>query len=382
LGGLHTVPTATNHARWFLELLNELQWNGNDTPVASSVNNGLEVSLACDEDGMQWNDYARNHIVGTLYHDFEWRRLIAKVHGHDCPYLMARRAGRVVGVLPLVQLKSPIFGNYLVSMPYLSAGGALASDDRAAAALMLAGADIGIERGCSHFESRDLSMAAVPWVPRTDKVLMQLELPDSVEGLGKQIGKKLRAQVKRPVREGAITQWGALDLLDDFYAVFSRNMRDLGTPVYAKAFFAAILESFPDAARLCVVRIAGKPVAAAFLIDDGERRDIPWASSLREYGQFSVNMMLYWEVLKDAVERGIRVFDFGRSSVDSGTYRFKRQWGAEPVPMYWHYWLADPEDAPGLTPDNPKYALAISVWQRLPVWLTQRLGPNLVKYLP
>ncbi|WP_116348508.1 GNAT family N-acetyltransferase [Alkalilimnicola ehrlichii] len=211
---------------------------------------------------------------------------------------------------------------------------------------------------------------------------MELLLPDDPAPLWSDIGSKLRAQIKRPRREGVTVDAGGANLLAAFYSVFARNMRDLGTPVYPKRFFLRILELFPDQAFIVTVKHRGRPVAAAFLLGWQDRLEIPWASSIREYNRIGVNMLLYWEALCAAIERGYRCFDFGRSSVDSGTYRFKRQWGARPVPLYWYYWLPPGKSLPNLTPDNPKYQLAIRLWQRLPVAVTNLLGPSLVKNLP
>jgi hypothetical protein len=123
-------------------------------------------------------------------------------------------------------------------------------------------------------------------------------------------------------------------------------------------------------------------VAAAFLIGYGGRLEIPWASTIRDVNHLSINMLLYWEVLKYAIQHQYRIFDFGRSSRDSGTYFFKRQWGAHPQPLYWHYWLRGDRKLPALNPQNPKYALAINIWKHLPLFIANRLGPSVVKYLP
>jgi FemAB-related protein (PEP-CTERM system-associated) len=175
---------------------------------------------------------------------------------------------------------------------------------------------------------------------------------------------------------------GKLDLLDDFYEVFAINMRDLGTPVYPKRFFEAILESFSETTSICAVYAGARPVAAGFLIGFNGMLEIPWASSLRDFNRYSPNMILYWTVLKFACDHGYRVFDFGRSTPDEGTYRFKAQWGAVPTPLYWHYWMRQGDQLPELNPDNPKYAMAIWLWKRLPVSLTKWIGPSIVKNLP
>ena len=158
-------------------------------------------------------------------------------------------------------------------------------------------------------------------------------------------------------------------------------MRDLGTPVYPQSFFESIIKHFPSEASIHVVTIEGKPVAAGFLLAHRDRVEIPWASSLREYNRISVNMLLYWDILKTAILREYKVFDFGRSSKDVGTYRFKKQWGANELQLYWHYWLRQGETLPELNPANPKFQLAIHIWRKLPLAVANRLGPT-TKIIP
>jgi FemAB-related protein (PEP-CTERM system-associated) len=176
---------------------------------------------------------------------------------------------------------------------------------------------------------------------------------------------------------------GREEELDSFYSVFSRNMRDLGTPVYAKSFFRNILERFPETTHICTVYTQnGQAAASGFLVGFKGTLEIPWASSLRSYNQCSPNMLLYWSVLKHACEKGFKVFDFGRSTRDEGTYRFKEQWGARPVQLYWYYWMRNEGALPELNPRNPKYQLAIKVWKKLPIAVTKLIGPLIEKNLP
>ncbi len=242
---------------------------------------------------------------------------------------------------------------------------------------------LGRELGASHVELRHTAAQLAGWPTRTDKVSMRRALPDSAATLNKQLGASLRSQIRRPIKAGASAAHGGAELLDEFYAVFAENMRDLGTPVYPRSLFAAVLREFPQRARICVIRIGARPVAAGFTIGHRGMLEIPWASSLREFNPTSVNMLLYAQLLEQAIADGYAVFDFGRSTVDSGTYRFKRQWGAEPVQLHWHYWLRDGRaEPPKLNPDNPRYRAAISAWQRLPLGLANRLGPMIVRNLP
>ena len=343
--------------------------------------NDIHVSLdaATPE---EWNRYVESNPSASLYHRAEWQALIKETFGHSGYYFSARdKTGNITGVLPLIRLRSRLFGDFMVSMPYFNYGGAVADHPLIEQHLMEAAAQQGARIGVSHIEFRDdTPRRELP--ARTEKVNMILRLPDNQDELWQSFTPKLRAQIRRPQRENPQVLMGGVEYLDDFYAVFSRNMRDLGTPVYSRTFFRNILDSFPDTSQLIVVRLADRPVATAFLIGHRDTLEIPWASTLSDVNRLSINMLLYWEILKYAIKQGYRNFDFGRSSKDSGTYRFKQQWGAQPRPLYWHYWQASGDTLPSLNPDNPRYALAIKVWQRLPLTVTRALGPLIVKNLP
>lgn len=330
----------------------------------------------------EWQAYVNGHPAATHYHDARWPVLMHEVFGHAHHALVARDARQALcGVLPLVRQRSRLFGDFLTSLPFVNYGGALADSTVIEEQLMDAAGDLAAKLGCRHVEFRDVAARAGRPV-RAAKVSMRLPLPGAVEDLWRDIGTKLRAQVKRPEREGATTRIGGAELVDDFYAVFSRNMRDLGTPVYPRRWFSAICAHFADEAAIVVVDLGGKPVAAGFLLQHRTQVEIPWASTIREFNRYGVNMQLYWRCLSWAIERGATVFDFGRSSIDAGTHRFKAQWGAKELPLHWHYWLPEGQALPELNPQNRKFALAIAAWQRLPISVSRLIGPQIVKYLP
>ncbi|GAB4368364.1 MAG: hypothetical protein Kow0042_09470 [Calditrichia bacterium] len=215
------------------------------------------------------------------------------------------------------------------------------------------------------------------------KVTFLLPLPSTPDDLWNSFKSKLRSQIRRPQKEDMYIKHGGLEFLNDFYHVFSYNMRDLGTPVYSRKFFKHILEAFPENTQIVVVYTPQhKAVAASFLIKFRNTVEIPWASSLSEYNKFSPNMLLYWESIKWAIAAGSEVFDFGRCSPDSGTFRFKKQWGGEEKPLYWYYILSPSQELPQLNPSNPKYELAIKIWRRLPISLTRIIGPYIIKNIP
>jgi FemAB-related protein (PEP-CTERM system-associated) len=342
----------------------------------------VSTRLASEADFADWDAFVAGHPEGLLYHRSTWRRVIQSAFGHDCPYLVALRGAQVVGVLPLVRQQSRLFGHFMVSIPFFNYGGVLAADAPARDALLAHAARLAASHGCSHIELRDLQPLA-DWPARTDKVSMWLQLPPTAEQLWSQLGSKLRAQIKKAQASGLVCETGGIELLDDFYRVFATNMRDLGTPVYAKSFFAVVLREAPGQPRLVLARTAGgQAVSAALLVEHGGRMEVPWASTLRSANHLNANMGLYWHMLQHAVSRGCTTFDFGRSTLDAPTFRFKKQWGAQPVPLFWHYWLAGGGALPKLNPDNPKFKAAIAIWQRLPVWLTRLIGPLVVKHLP
>jgi serine/alanine adding enzyme len=342
----------------------------------------LRVERIEDAAAAEWDAYVGEHAEASAYHGYAWRSIVRTVFGHETHYLAVRDQISLCGVLPLVRLKSALFGDFMVSLPYFNYGGVLATHARAREALLQSTAELARSLGVSHVELRHRSAEQSQWPARTDKVAMLLNLPAAGESVDKILPSKLRSQVKRPVREGAQCVFGALELLDEFYAVFAENMRDLGTPVYGKSFFRTILATFPQRTWIAIVRLRDEPVAAALLLDHRDTVEIPWASSLQRFNKLGVNMFLYWNVLQRAASRGCRVFDFGRSTVDGGTFRFKRQWGAQPLQLHWHYCLPAGGELPRLNPDNPKYRLAVAAWRKLPLAVANRLGPHIVRNLP
>jgi len=329
-----------------------------------------------------WNTYVSNNPSASVYHRAEWRNLIHETFGHEGLYFAAKDKDRcIVGVLPLIRLKSRLFGDFLVSMPYFNYGGAVADHPLIEHKLINAANEHARRTGISYIEYRD-SIPRDDLPARTEKVNMVLSLPHDPDRLWNGFSSKLRAQIKRPQRERPTILFGGMECLEDFYTVFSRNMRDLGTPVYSKKFFRNILHAFPGESRIIIIHLNARPVAAGFLMSHGNRLEIPWASTIRDINHTSINMLLYWETLKWAILKRYSHFDFGRSSRDSGTFRFKQQWGAVPVQLYWHYWLGDHTDMPSLSPSNPKFALMIKVWKQLPITVTRWLGPMIVKNLP
>jgi serine/alanine adding enzyme len=334
---------------------------------------------------MDWDAFVRARPAASIYILSGWAKLAREVFGHRAYFLEGRDPqGQLWGVLPLVRQKSLLFGDFLTSIPFFNYGGALADTAEQAQALMEHARDLAERLGSRYLEFRDTQPRSGQWRTRTDKVTLLLQLPEDFAALSKQLGAKLRSQVKRADREEPSVRQGGVELLDDFYGVFCRNMRDLGTPVYPRRFFATVLERFPQECLLLVVYRHGEPAAAAFLVIAGGRAEIPWASCRDDAKAGGFNMKLYWEVLRTVMERGCREFDFGRSTADSGTYKFKLQWGAKPVQLYWHRWEkgADLTTPPQPAAEGRLMRHATSVWKRLPLGVANTLGPIVSPSLP
>jgi len=341
------------------------------------------IRLYQSQDRSRWDDFVLRFPTSTFSHCSDWKSVIEGSFGHQTYYWLDEdSSGFVKGILPLVHIKSLLFGNFMVSLPYLNYGGICAGDMGTHRALLDTAIDFARRKNVEHIELRYDHSVAVPLPSKTSKVAMRLELPGSSDDLWQGFDGKLRSQIRRPLKDGMSARIGKIDELDSFYTVFSHNMRDLGTPVYPKHFFGKILQTFPDTTWICTVYHEGIPVASGFLVGFKHVVEITWASSLSRYKRSGPNMLLYWTCLKFACEQGYRTFDFGRSTRDGGTYNFKKQWGCVPTQLYWYYWQRDPRPLPELNPGNHRYQLPIKIWQRLPVRLTNLIGPMIVRNIP
>jgi FemAB-related protein (PEP-CTERM system-associated) len=312
-----------------------------------------------------------------------WLTVLRKGLKHE-PFLIEVHEGpEPRGFLPLSLVTSRLFGRFLVSLPYLNYGGCQATDASVSRAMVDRAVALAEELRVRYLELRHeapVEHASLNEQVST-KVHMRLLLPETPGKLWDQLSGKVRNLVRKGQKHSLQVVWGGHDLLGEFYTVFSKNMRDLGTPVYGKRLFRAILDQFPGRAEICVVRSGAQPVGGALLLHGWGISEVPSASTLREFNSTSANMLMYWHLLERAVQRGQQVFDFGRSSIESNTFRFKKQWGAEPHGASWQYFLRIGQ-ANQMRPDNPSYGKFIRVWQKLPVWVTRLIGPTIVRGIP
>jgi len=370
-----------------------------------------KIKYASNSDRELWDGYVRAHPDASLYHLFGWRDVIQTTYGHKTYYLMltaddagvdARVEGRTSlenlrGVLPVVHLKHMLFGNSLVSMPFLDGGGILAdsreTEERLLSEAVTLGQNIGVETielrqegmlaSCNDFGAvhGKASSHALQAATRTNKVRMLLNLPGSSDLLMGSFKSKLRNQILKPLKEGLTSRTGGGELLDDFYRVFLVNMRDLGSPVHSIKLMRIVLGDFSECSRIVAVYKDKEPVAAALVVGFNQVLRNPWASALRAYAPLSPNMLVYLRILEHACDNGYHTFDFGRSTAGEGTYKFKEQWGAVPAPLHWHYFSLNGKVPNPESIGKGKFEKATRYWQKLPLFVTRFIGPSIRKHI-
>jgi FemAB-related protein (PEP-CTERM system-associated) len=348
------------------------------------LGNKLKISVCSTEDAGQWDSYIAGRSESTVSHLACWSRIVNRAYGHTTFFLVARRDNSVVGVLPLVWVKSYLFGNALSSMPYQDYGGILADDAEAAEGLLDYALKLKTSCKSSCLELRyrqpPIPLDDVRGIVRTDKVTLALDISESSETLWKNFSGKVRNQIRKAQKSGLYTEVGGGELLEEFYPVWAANMRDLGSPVHHRSFFSGVFGEFGDNARLLVIRENGHAVGGLVCLFFRDSVVVPWASSLRTHFSKCPNNLLYWDAIQYACSRECKFFDFGRSTVDSGTYNFKLQWGAKPEQLNWQY-FQDNSKAAGIPGKDKKFQIAAEMWKRLPLPLTTSLGPHFRKYI-
>jgi FemAB-related protein (PEP-CTERM system-associated) len=320
----------------------------------------------------------------SIYHRPLFARILRRGAGLEAVTFIARseRTRSIVGTLGVALTRSRLFGTYATSLPHFNYGGVLAADAGVGTRLLDAAWTWAQVRGARHLILRHTTDRPLDLPATYTKETLTLALPADTESLWNSIGAKPRNLVRKAQRIGLVARTERRGAAGVFHAVFSENMRDLGTPALSERFFQVLLEELGDAAQVHVVRLEDRPAAAAISVSFRDRVEVPWAACLSRYKPLAANMLLYWHLLQHAVRWGARVFDFGRSTPGSGPYRFKLQWGARPEPLPWYYIATADVPTGDLSLSNPRFALAIRVWKRLPVGVARILGARLAPALP
>jgi FemAB-related protein (PEP-CTERM system-associated) len=338
--------------------------------------------IECDESHRgEWNAFVEASPEGSLYHRFEWRDVNRACFGHRSAYLAAVDADRIVGVFPLVQVKSALFGNIACSLPFVNYGGPCAGNETIEQALLDAATSRSDRWRVDYLEIRTRRRLA-NLLTSEHKVSMSLDLADDPDLLWKRFTSSHRQDIRGGYKRGLTARLGGSELLADFYAVLSESWRDLGTPIYSRRYLDTVARTFERFTRVCVVYAGDEPAAAALDMLDGDTAEGLWLGSRAKFRRQYAGYVLYWELIKNACERGLKRFHLGRSTVQSGGEWFKKKWNAYPTQLYWQYVLRTRGDVPQLNVANPRYRLAIKAWQQLPVPVTQILGPMIARSIP
>ncbi|HET8650814.1 MAG TPA: GNAT family N-acetyltransferase [Gemmatimonadales bacterium] len=350
----------------------------------------------------EWDRFVRAQPGWTHFHLAGWRRIYQRVFGHECLYMAGRREdgktgsgtdgqadgtgelrspSRLSAVLPLVRVRSRLFGHYLVSLPYVNYGGPL-GDAESVRALVDRAVEIARADGVKLLELRSRHELPLDLPVSHRKVTVVLDLPkEDPEPLWKSFPAKVRSQVRRPTKEGVTVRFGP-DQVEPFYAVFAHHMRDLGTPVLPRRFFEAVAAEFPESAWFGCAWLGERPIACgAGFVWNGEF-EMTWASALSEYNRIAPNMLLYWSFMERAVKAGLGTFNFGRCTPEGGTHRFKKQWGSRDEPLWWYQRTPTGEPASTPSPDDGAYSWGPRLWKKLPVSLATMIGPRIVRGIP
>jgi FemAB-related protein (PEP-CTERM system-associated) len=339
----------------------------------------IHVRSLQPEDAPRWDAFVEVCPEATFFHRAGWAGLIEGVLGHRSHYLLAEVDGQIQGVLPLGQIKSRLFGHALISTPFCVYGGVAAASERARAALEDAAVGLAERLGVDYLEMRNLVPRRPDWPRKHLYVTFRKPIdPDPEQNL-QAIPRKQRAMVRKGIQAGLVSE---LDPdVGRFYRAYSESVRNLGTPVLARRWYAALKDAFADACEVLTITRDGQLVASvlSFYFRD---EVLPYYGGGTERARdLKGNDFMYWELMRRACARGCRVFDYGRSKEGTGSFSFKKNWGFEPQPLAYEYHLVRARQVPDVNPLNPKYERFIRLWQRLPLGVSQRLGPLLARNL-
>lgn len=338
----------------------------------------VRATMAADR--VNWNAYVQRHAEATFFHRHEWSGVLRDAFGHASHYLVAERARQVVGVLPLAEMKSLLFGHALVSTPFCVYGGVLADDANVRRALEDAAVALGTRLGVDHVEFRNLAPQREDWYRKDLYVTFRRELAPDDEAELNLIPRKARAEVRKGLKNG-LTAHVSRET-GEWYELYAESLRNLGTPVFHRGYADALLAAFGEDCEILTLRDPNGTPLTSVLSFYFRGEVLPYygggGAAARSTGAHD---LMYYEVMRRARLRGCAAFDFGRSKRGTGSYAFKKNMGFAETPLHYEYRLVGAAEMPNLSPTNPKYSLMIDAWQRLPLWASKRVGPPLARSL-
>jgi len=354
--------------------------NSSATPDVESVT--VAIKSFSSQIADEWDLFLVSNPQATPFHSTAWMRALQRNFGYEDRSFVATRDGRITGVLPLFLVSNWIVGRCLISIPFADYGGVCAEDEESADALVAHAVEMGMAEKVDFLELRHRTGKSRPQFCVNDLyVSFGTELADEPEAQLKRFPRDTRYMIRKGEKAGLEARWG-LEQLPEFYELFTLNWRRFGTPVFARQWLETLVDEFGDAAILVLVRANGRPVAGVFSFLFGDTLFPHYSGASPDANALAANNFVYWELMKSAINQGLRCFDFGRSKKNTGAYQFKASWNLQAQPLLYQVCMIERRDRPNFSPTNPKFAVAASLWSRMPLKATTWLGPQVVRWFP
>lgn len=347
--------------------------------MARTVESAPVVRLLASADVTRWDAFVEAMPEATFFHRAGWRDVLARAFGHDSHYLLAESNGEIRGILPLAEIHSRLFGHSLISTPFCVYGGVVARDAAAHDVLIRAATALAVRLGVGHLELRNQHAPEANMLTKDLYVTFRAPMDADPEKNLLAIPRKQRAMIRKGIDAGLTSELDADT--DRCYRTYSDSVRHLGTPVFGRHYFRILKEVFGDACEVLTVMRKDTLIASVLSFYFRDQVLPYYGGGTREAREVAGNDFMYWELMRRAGEKGVRVFDYGRSKVGTGSYSFKKNWGFKPEPLHYSYFLARATELPDVNPLNPKYRLFIETWKRLPTAVTNIIGPRIARNL-
>ncbi|MCG2736006.1 MAG: FemAB family PEP-CTERM system-associated protein [Candidatus Methanoperedenaceae archaeon] len=336
----------------------------------------MEICSLKREDEVEWDRYVNNHPHTTFYHQLNWKNVIEKSYGNKPYYICAKEKDETVGVFPLFFINNLFFGKKIISIPFAPYGGVAGNNNKIEESLIKYAIEIMRQKSADFLEIRNNSKKVPNFSANDNYITFILELDKDPQVVWRGFNNKVRNAIRKSINSKLEIKSGNLEC---FYRLYSKNMRDLGTPTHSKEFFKAVLSEFQEKSEIITVWYRHRPISTAILLYFKDTVISGWAALDRDYRHLNPNDLLYWNAIRNACEKNYKFFDFGRSIESSGTYRFKKPWGAKEIKLQYIYYLNNIRTIPDTSQKNTKRKMFARFWRRMPIQLANLLGPELRK---